>query len=167
MPMAMIPPGYRAYLLGRASSLSELGGFVPLEEGQPEGALMLARLDFLDFPPPEALSELNDGLAERGVPPWPGQGFIVSADTTRPVVYLRWQKGAVWMPIIVGLLASLVLPPLLTAGIWLILPEAVKSLVSGLIGMGMMMLVIFLVIKMLPALLPAGEKPKEIEERVK
>ena len=30
-----------------------------------------------------------------------------------PAVYLAWQKGLAWMPIIIGLLVTVVLPPLL------------------------------------------------------
>jgi len=55
-------------------------------------------------------------------------------------------------------------PPLLTAGVWLILPDSLKSLISGLINMGMMMLVMFLVMKMVPTLSPEKEKPKQLEE---
>jgi hypothetical protein len=59
----------------------------------------------------------------------------------------------------------LILPPLITAGIWLILPDSIKSLINNLIGMGMMLLVLFLVMKMMPALSPEKEKPRQVKEK--
>ena len=93
-----------------------------------------------------------------------GHDYIVFADADQTVVYLNWQKGFAWLPVIIGLLAVTVLPPLLLAGLWLILPQEVKSLIYGMINLGMMALVMFLLMKMLPALMPAKEKPKQIKE---
>jgi len=160
----LIPPGYRAVLIGSAATIKDLGIFTPLEEGAAEGALMLARLDFADFPTGEALDKLNKALVDAGVPAWPGYGYIVYADTTQPSVYLAWQKGFVWMPIIIGLLVTIVLPPLLGSLMWLILPQSLKDLITGMIGMGMMVLVFWLMSKMMPALMPAREKPKAVKE---
>ena len=162
MPYAIPPRGYRAVFLGSAASIDALGTFSPLEEGQAEGALMLMRLDFGEYPSLEVLSQLNAACLEKDVPPWPAYDYIVFADTTKPTVYIAWQKGIVWIPIIIGLLATLVLPPLLIAGIWLILPEAVKTLLQGMFMLGMMALVMFLVVKMMPAFMPTKKKPKEI-----
>ena len=162
MPYAMVPPGYRAVLLGQASSIEDLGTFTPLEESAAEGALILMRLDFAEFPLEEALTQLNQACLDAGVPPWPGYSYIVYADVTRPSVYLAWQKGIAWMPVIIGILAITVLPPLLTALVWWILPEEVKSLISGLIGLGMMMLVMWLMISLIKPL-AAPEKPKRLE----
>jgi len=70
-----------------------------------------------------------------------------------------------WLPIIVGLLATMVIPPLLTAGIWLILPDSIKSLISSLINMGMMMLMMWLMTSLMkPLMAPAKEKPKQVKE---
>jgi hypothetical protein len=159
----MIPPGYRAVLIGSASTIEELKDYAPMEEGAPEGLLMLMRLDFGDFPSSDALSQLNSALLEKGVPPWPGYEYIVYADATGPSVYLAWQKGIAWMPIIVGILATMLLPPLLGSIIWLILPEEIKQLINALIGMGMMMLVVWLMMSLIKPL-AAPERPKELKE---
>ena len=164
MPYAFVPPGYSAVLLGQAQDIEELGTFTPLEEGAAEGALVLMRLDFTEQASGETLGSLEQVCRDAGVEPWPGSQYYVYADITSATVYLVWQKGLAWLPIIIGLLATMVLPPLLTAGIWLILPDSLKSLISSLINMGMMMLVMFLVMKMMPALSPAKEKPKQLKE---
>ncbi|MFC2002795.1 hypothetical protein ACFLV4_02460 [Chloroflexota bacterium] len=164
MPYAFVPPGYRAVLLGQAQDIEDLGTFAPLEESSAEGALVLMRLDFLEPLSEETLGNLEQACRDTGIEPWPGSEYYVYSDTALPAVYLIWQKGLAWLPIIIGLLATMVLPPLLTAGIWLILPDSLKSLISSLINMGMMMLVMFLVMKMVPTLSPEKEKPKQIEE---
>jgi hypothetical protein len=163
MPYAFIPPGYRAVLLGQAAAVEDLGTFTPLEEGAAEGALVLIRLDFTEQVSEEVLGDLEQACRNAGIEPWPGSGYYVYADTGS-TVYMVWQKGMAWLPIIVGLLATMVLPPLLTACLWLILPDSLKSLISNLINMGMMMLVMWLVMKMMPALSPAREKPKQVKE---
>jgi len=164
MPYAFVPPGYRAVLLGQAQDIEDLGTFAPLEEGAAEGALVLMRLDFPESLSEEILGNLEQACRDAGVELWPGSEYYVYADTASPTVYLVWQKGLAWLPVILGLLATMVLPPLLTAGIWLVLPDSLKSLISSLINMGMMLLVMFLVMKMVPALSPEKEKPKQIEE---
>ncbi|MFC1915197.1 hypothetical protein ACFLW4_00660 [Chloroflexota bacterium] len=164
MPYAFVPPGYRAVLLGQAQDIEDLGTFTPLEEGAVEGALVLMRLDFLEPLSEETLGGLEQVCRDTGIEPWPGSEYYVYSDTDSPAVYLVWQKGLAWLPIVIGLLATMVLPPLLTAGVWLILPDSLKSLISGLINMGMMMLVMFLVMKMVPTLSPEKEKPKQLEE---
>jgi len=164
MPYAMVPSGYRAVPIGQAANVEELGTFTPLEEGAAEGALFLMRLDFQETPSGEALAQLEQAFRDEGVESWPGYGFFVYADESSPTVYLAWQKGLAWLPIIVGLLATTVLPPLLTAGVWLILPESLKSFISSLVNLGMMALMMFLVVKMMPALTPEKKKPRQIEE---
>jgi len=165
MPYAFVPPGYRAVLLGQAQAVEDLGTFTPLEEDAAEGALVLMRLDFAEQASEEALSSLEQACRDAGIEPWPGSGYYVYTDTVSTSVYLIWQKGLAWLPIIIGLLATVALPPLLTAGIWLILPDSLKSLISSLINLGMMALVLFLVMKMMPSLSSGKEKPKQIEER--
>ena len=165
MPYAMVPPGYRAVLLGQAASIEDLGTFTPLEEGAAEGALILMRLDFAEFPSSEALAQLNQACLEAGIPTWPGYDYIVYADFTSSSVYLAWQKGIAWLPIIIGILATVALPPLLMSLIWWILPEEVKSLISGLINMGIMLLVMFVMMQfMKPLTAPQKEKPKKLKE---
>ncbi|MFC1903201.1 hypothetical protein ACFLX4_03955 [Chloroflexota bacterium] len=165
MPYAFIPPGYRAVLIGQAQDIASMGTFTPLEESAVEGALVLMRLDFAEQPSEEALGNLEQACRNAGVEPWPGSEYYVYADIDSTSVYLVWQKGIAWLPVIIGLLATLILPPLLTAGIWLILPDSIKSLINNLIGMGMMLLVLFLVMKMMPALSPEKEKPRQVKEK--
>ncbi len=165
MPYAMVPPGYRAVLLGQAISIDDLGTFTPLEEGAAEGALILMRLDFTEQPSGEALAQLNQQCLDAGIPSWPGYDYIVYADTTSPSVYLAWQKGIAWLPIIIGILVTVALPPLLMSLVWWILPEEVKSLISGLINMGIMLLVMFVMMQfMKPLTAPQKEKQKKLKE---
>ena len=165
MPYAFVPPGYRAVLLGQAQDIASLGTFTPLEESAAEGALVLMRLDFTESPSSEVLASLEQACVDAGVEPWPGSEYYVYSNIESTSVYLVWQKGIAWLPVIIGLLATLILPPLLTAGIWLILPDSIKSLINSLIGMGMMLLVLFLVMKMMPALSPEKEKPRQVKEK--
>jgi hypothetical protein len=164
MPYAFVPPGYRAVLLGQAQDIKDLGTFSPLEESAAEGALVLIRLDFAESPSEEALVNLEQACRDAGIEPWPGSAYYVYADTGSATVYLVWQKGFAWLPIIIGLLATMVLPPLLTAGLWLILPDSLKSLISNLVNMGMMMLMMWIVMKMVPAPSREKEKPKQVKE---
>ena len=164
MPYAFVPPGYRAVLLGQAQDIEDLGTFTPLEESAAEGALVLIRLNFLEPPSEETLGDLEQACRDAGIEPWPGSEYYVYADTASPVAYLIWQKGLAWLPVIIGLLVATVLPPLLTAGIWLILPDSLKSLISNLVNMGMILLVMFLIMKMVPIFSPEKEKPKQIKE---
>jgi len=166
MPYAFVPSGYRAVLLGQAQDIEDLGTFAPLEEWSVEGALFVIRLDFLEPLSEETLGNLEQVCRDTGIEPWPGSDYYVYADINSPAVYLAWQKGLAWLPIILGLLAVTVLPPLLTAGIWLILPDSLKSLISNLINMGMMLLMMWLMMSLVKPLM-APEKPKQIEEAVR
>jgi len=163
MPYAFVPPGYRAVLLGQAQTIEDLGTIAPLEEGAAEGALVLMKLDFTELPSQEALSSLEQTISEAGVEPWPGSEYYVYADMASSSVYLVWQKGMAWLPIIIGLLATVVLPPLLTAGIWLILPDSIKSFISSLINLGMMVLVMWLMMSVIKPL-TVPEKPERLGE---
>ncbi len=164
MPYAMVPPGCRAVLLGQAQTIEELGTFVPLEESTDEGALILLRLDFATFPFGEALAQLNDACLNKGSPPWPGNSYIVYGDTTQPTVYLAWQKGFAWTPIIIGLLVTTVLPALLGALSWWILPQGVKDLITNIMDMGMMVLMIWIMGSVMKPLGQADKKPRQVTE---
>ena len=165
MPYAMVPPGYEAVLLGSAATLEDLGTFAPLEESSAEGALVLMRLDFAEFPSTEALTQISKAFADKGIPPWPGYGYVVYADAASSSVYLAWQKGFAWMPVIIGILVVTVLPALLGGVIWLLLPQSVKDTITGIINLGMMMLVMWLMVSMMkPLTAPAKEKPKRLEQ---
>ena len=106
---------------------------------------------------------VGQGEGKLSVLAWPGYPYIVFADTATPSVYLAWQKGIAWMPIIIGILVVTLLPPLLGTFIWLILPEEVKQLINALIGMGMMLLVMWLMMSLIKPL-TAAERPKELRE---
>jgi len=163
MPDGLVPAGYRAVLLGTTGTIEEMSALVPMEESAGEGALMLMQLDFVSFLSGDTLSRLERACRDAGMPAWPGCGYIVNTDVTRPTVYLAWQKGIAWLPIIIGILATLILPPLLGSLIWLMLPESVKQLITGLIQMGMMLLVMWLMMSLIKPL-TAPEKPKRLEE---
>ena len=163
MPDRLTPPGHRAVLIGSVWSVEELGAFTPMEEGSAEGTLMLMRLDFAEFLSEETLVRIEQACFDAGVERWPGYGQIVYADMTSPSVYLAWQKGIAWMPIIIGILVTTALPMLLGGLVWLILPDSLKQLITGLIQMGMMMLVMWLMMSLIKPL-TASEKPKRIEE---
>jgi hypothetical protein len=166
MPNALIPPGYRAVLMGQAAAIEDLGAFAPLEEGSDEGALFLARLDFAESPTDDALNRLEAALTDAGVEMWPGYDHIVYADA-EGAVYLAWMKGLAWMPIIVGILAMMALPLLTGSLVWLIIPQDLKNLITGLVNMGMMLLVIYLMSKLMPSLAPGKERKKVKEARPK
>jgi len=163
MPNGLIPPGYRAVLIGYAPSVEDLSVFAPMEEGAAEGSLMLMELDFAELPSPETLGEVNQACLDAGVLPWPGYEHVVYADVARPTVYLAWQKAIAWLSIIIGILATVLLPPLIGSVIWMLLPEPVKELFTGLMGMGMMMLVLWLMTSLIKPL-TAPERPKRVEE---
>lgn len=163
MPYAMVPPGYRAVPLGQAASIEELGAFAPLEESSDEGALFLARLDFEETPSAEMLAQLETAFTEAGVEHWPGYQYVVHADSGRTSVYLAWQKGMAWLPIIAGIIGFVALPPLVGTVIWWLIPEDVKNLISSLINMGMMLLVMFILMQVMKPL-TAPSKPKKLPE---
>ncbi len=163
MPDRLTPPGYQAVLLGAVSSIEELDAFAPMEEGSAEGTLMLMRLDFAEFVSEETLAQIEQACFEAGVERWPGYGQIVYADIATPSVYFAWQKGIAWMPIIFGILATTLLPMLLGGVVWLILPDSLKQLITGLIQMGMMLLMMWLMMSAIKPL-TAPERPKRVEE---
>jgi len=152
MPDGMIPPGYRAVLIGSAATIEDLGTVAPLEEGAAEGTLMLMRLNFAEYPSAEVLAKLESDLRAAGVPPWPGYPYIVYADTSQPSVYLAWQKGIAWMPIIIGILVLTLLPALLGVLIWWLLPQQIKDLINAMVMFG----IIFLMMSFMPKMI--GEK---------
>jgi hypothetical protein len=165
---SLIPPGSQMILIGSAASLNDLSAFSPMEEGTAEGSLMLMRLDFADFPTGDALATLDKALRDAGVPAWPGYSFVVYADIFVPTVYLAWQKGIAWMPIIIGIAAITVLPMLLGGLVWLILPQSLKDFLNGLVGLGMMLVVMYIMSQVMkplssPAKTKQVAKPKELE----
>jgi hypothetical protein len=165
MPYDFVPPGYRAVLIGQAAAIEELGTFAPLEQDSAEGALFLVRLEFTEFPSAESLDQLEQAFFDAGVELWPGYNHVVYADVDQPGVYLAWQKGLAWIPIIIGLIATVVLPPLLGSFLWWILPQGIKDMITGIINMGMMMLVMFIMMQVMkPLTAPEKKKPKKLAE---
>jgi len=157
MPNGVLPPGYRAQLLGSATSIGGLDFLAPLEESVSEGGLMLMRLDFARLPSNETLSELSQKLSQEGVPAWPGYSHIIAVDAEQVSVYLGWVKGMAWASIIVGILLLMVLPALLGGLIWWLLPESVKSMIEMMVMMG----IVFLMMKMMTPMLRSGDKEKK------
>ncbi|MFW6125482.1 MAG: hypothetical protein ACOC58_00090 [Chloroflexota bacterium] len=128
------------YLIAQFSSLEELGTVAPLEEGQPEGALMLMGLEFAAAPDPAVLAQFEESLTAAGVPCWPGQGYHVSYQDG--CVQISWVKGMAWLPLILGILLPLVLPALLGGVIWMLIPEEVKDLLNMMVVVGIMLLAV-------------------------
>lgn len=165
MANGMVPPGYRAVPIGSAATLEELDTLAPMEESAAEGTLMLARLDFSELPSAEALAELNRKCLDQGVPPWPGYGYIVYADTDRPSVYLAWQKGFAWLPVIGGILAVTVLPVLIGIGLFALMPEALQELINTMMQMGMMVVVMFMMMMVMKPMMKSSGSRKLEEGR--
>jgi hypothetical protein len=161
MPYAFIPPGYRGVLVAQASEVKDLGAFAPLEESTVEGTLVLMKLDFLEPMPEEKLIEMEQACRDAGVEPWPGSEYYVYADLTSNSVYITWQKGFAWLPIIIGIVAMTVLPALLGTFLWWIMPESLKNLIN----MGMMILMMWVVTKIMPAPAKEKAKPKQVTEK--
>lgn len=153
----IVPPGYEARFLGSATTLEELNLYAPLEESTPEGSLMLMRLDFEDFPSEESLENLNQSLVTAGVPSWPGNNYVVYADVTQPSIYLAWVKGMAFITIIIGIIAITVLPAILGAFVWWIIPQAIKDLIV----MGGMMLIMFGMIQLMKPMLTKKKEGKK------
>ncbi|AQY72691.1 hypothetical protein B1772_01065 [Dehalococcoides mccartyi] len=164
MPYTMAPEGYRAQLIGSATSIEDLSTFAPLEESSAEGALFLIRLDFSDFPAEEALNQLEQKLADAGVELWPGYSHVVYDDLDQPSIFLAWQKGLAWLPIIIGLVVTTVLPPLLGSLVWWLMPADLKNLISGIVNMGIMLVVMLLITKLMPSFTPDKEKVKRVKQ---
>jgi hypothetical protein len=166
MSSALVPPGYQPVLLGSVLNLEDLGAFGPLEASSEEGAIFLMRLDFAELPSEETLSQLEQAFQEAGVERWPRYDYVVYVDTTAPSVYLAWQKGFAWLPIIAGLLATAILPSLMGGLIWWLLPQDVKDLISGIINLGIMLLMLWLMMTLMKPLISATqEKPRKLETR--
>jgi len=163
MANGLIPPGYQSVLIGSAASINDLSVFTTLEENTAEGSLMLMRLDFTDFPAADTLAALEKALRDKGVPSWPGYGYVVYADTGSPSVYLAWQKGFAWLPIIAGVLLLTVLPALLGAVIWWLIPQSVKDIITGLINMGMMLLIVYVMMSVVKPL-TSSVTPKQVKK---
>ena len=103
---------------------------------------------------------------DESLPPLPAPATAQAGALIGSTVYVTWQKGFAWLSMILGLLATMILPPLLTATVWLILPDEVKSLINSLIGMGMMLLMMWLLMSVMkPLMAPEKEKPRQIKEK--
>jgi hypothetical protein len=157
---AVLPSGYTAVLVGSVTSFEELSAFETLEQGQDERSRMLAQLTFEQRSPDfdYLVGQLNQKCIEAGVTPWPERRDIAVADPMEPVIYLCWQKGFVWWGWILALLGSVVLPPLIMAGLWLILPDSVKQMVEAIVNISILGIVVFVMSKMTSGLATGEEK---------
>lgn len=161
MANGMIPPGYTAVLVASVSSYEELNIASPLEESTEEGTLVLTRLDFAEPPSAEELVTLEQSFADTGVTRWPGNSAVVYLNTEDPSsIYLAWQKGIAWMPIVIGILIVAVLPLLLGAFVWWLLPQGIKDLITGIVNIAVLFLIMILMTRIMP-----GKEPKKIGSR--
>lgn len=167
MANGMVPPGYQAVLIGSAPTLEGLKTLAPMEENSAEGTLMLAQVDLANSPTAEALADLNQRLIDQGVPPWPGYGYVVYADTQRPTVYIAWQKWQGMLAIIGIGLASIILPPLIGIGLWALMPESLKQLLSSIMQMGMMAVMMFVMMMVMKPMMESASEPKRVEGRAR
>ena len=157
---AILPPGCKYVLVGSATSFNDLAVFETLEQGQEEESRMLAQLTF-EHRPAEfdyMAAELNQKCLETGVSRWPERQDIAFADPAQPVIYICWQKGLIWWGWILALLGSLILPPLIMAGLWLILPESVRQMLEAVINLSIIGIVMFVMSKMTTGITAAGEE---------
>lgn len=160
MPVS-VPHGYQASLLSQVNNLNDLSTFAVLEESQPEGSRLLCALTFASRPDAGVVALFNQRCREEGVTPWPEWEDIAFLDSESPTLYLCWQKGFAWWGWILMLLATVALPPLLMAGLWLILPEPIRELISTVINLMVLGLVMFVMMKMMKAI-TAPEERKEL-----
>jgi hypothetical protein len=165
MPYAMVPPGYRAVLLGQAASLDDLGTFAPLEEGTAEGALVLMRLDFAAFPTGDDAGRAGEKA------PGGRRAYLAGLSLCRPCGCIPafglpglaegvcLAAGDHRHPGADGTAAAPRLDYLAHPA-----PE-LKDLINNLIGMGMMLLVMLVTMQVMKPLTAAmKEKPKELKE---
>jgi len=161
MANGMIPPGYNAVLVASVSSYEELSAITPLEEDTEEGTLVLVRLDFAEPPTAEQLTILEQTFADTGVTRWPDNSAVVYLNTEDPSsIYLAWQKGIAWMPIIIGILVIAILPVLLGAFVWWLIPQEIKDMITALVNIAVLVLVMVLMTRIMP-----GKEPKKIGSR--
>jgi len=156
----ILPSGYTTVLVGSVTSFNELEAFETLEQGQDEGSRMLAQLTFEQRSPDfdYLVGQLNQKCLEASVTPWPERRDIVVADPVEPIIYLCWWKGFVWWGWILALLGSVVLPPLIMAGLWLILPDSVKQMIEAVVNLSIMGIVMFVMSKMTAGMAATGEE---------
>lgn len=100
---------------------SNLGDVVALEEQHiPEGGLAELVLSFR-FRPPGFITECNlldAALKRAGVTPWPGNDRIVYFEEEPPTVYIRWQRGVAWAPVVIAAIPVVLVTLLVLLTIW-------------------------------------------------
>ena len=135
-----MPVGYTTYYGGSFEDLAtQQSAMAAQEEATPEGTLALLELTLPGSASPETLVELNSRLLGAGVPPWAGYSNIVFTDGSNPKkVYVAWTKGFAWTPIIIGII-FLILPVILGAILWFLIPQPVKD---AMMLMGLMMIMV-------------------------
>jgi len=157
MANGMIPPGYNAVLVGTATTFEELSSITPLEENADEGTLVLVRLNFAEPPSSEQLAMLEQSFTEAGVTKWPDNSSVVYLNTENSSsIFLAWQKGLAWMPVIIGILVVALLPVLLGALVWWLLPQDIKDMINAMVTMGIVVIMMLVMSKIMP-----GKEPKK------
>lgn len=166
-PLGVVPPNYRAELIGVVEEVEGLGQIEEWEQAETEGQLMLSRIDFgWRFPLFEQASGLYDWeLKREGVEPWPGYDMVVFYHPTEPIWYVAWVKGSPWWQVILAVLlaffASWVGQALaavfLGALIYRVIPEELRKPLEEFLGMLppiMIIAVMGLLMGMVPRLAP-------------
>jgi len=134
-----MPIGYTTYYAGSFEDLRSQQALVAAqEEAIPEGTLVLLEFNLSEAPNPEVLVGLNSRLLSAGVPPWAGYSNVVFANAAQPKVYVAWTKGFAWTPIIIGII-FLILPVILGAVLWFLIPQGVKDMMM-MVGLMMVMI---------------------------
>lgn len=152
-------PGYHAVPIGQVANSGQLSIFESLEQGQAEESRMLAKLVFRyrssNFE--QLATEINQACVATGIASWPEHRNIAFADPAQPVIYICWQKGMVWWGWILVLIGSVILPPLIMAGLWLILPDSVKQMLESITYIGIMGAMMYIMSKMTTGIASSGE----------
>jgi hypothetical protein len=100
---------------------SNLQDVVSLEEQHiPEGGLAELVLKFR-LRPPGFITECNlldSALKKAGVTPWPGNDRLVYFEEDPATVYIRWQRGMAWAPIVLAAIPIVLVTLLVLMTLW-------------------------------------------------
>ena len=71
-----------------------------------------------------------------------------------------------WLPVIIGTLLLTALPGIVGTVIWLLLPQSVKDFITGIINMGMMLLIMYVMMSFVKPMIGAAapRRVKKAEE---
>ncbi|RLC92156.1 MAG: hypothetical protein DRI39_08800 [Chloroflexi bacterium] len=154
----MIPSGYKAVLVGSVASLEDLVSLRPVEEASAEGSLMLLQIDLGQAVSSSILQQIDQKCQAAGVEPWPWTVTYAWAEPGSTTMYVAWQKGVAWLPVIGGILGSVLLLPVLGIFLWWLMPESLKSTISDMVSTTIMMVMILFMGKLMQGVVSEGEK---------